>query len=228
MDKKKLEDSFVPSLFTFSLSGEATLYPHLGEMIKNLRNRGIITFLVTNGQNPKVIERLAKDNELPTQLTLSLNAPNEKLFNIWHNSLRKDAWKRFNQTISLFKKLKGKTRRCLRLTLVKKIEGKGKLDNITNTEEKNVREYVQMIKKAEPDFIHVKGFTSIGNARERMGYEKQPFHSEVKIYAKKILQELNKQEKSKNKKKYRVLAEEERSAVVVLGKDKKMMKIRKA
>jgi tRNA wybutosine-synthesizing protein 1 len=124
--------------------------------------------------------------------------------------------------------LKGKTRRCLRLTLVKKIEGKGKLDNITNTEEKNVREYVQMIKKAEPDFIHVKGFTSIGNARERMGYEKQPFHSEVKIYAKKILQELNKQEKSKNKKKYRVLAEEERSAVVVLGKDKKMMKIRKA
>ena len=87
-------------------------------------------------------------------------------------------------------------------------------------EDKNIKEYAKLIKKAEPDFIHVKAFKSLGFARERMGYEKQPWFPEVLQFAKKLVKELKKQ-------KYKILAEDKRSCVVLIGKDKKKMKIKK-
>ena len=192
-------------------------------MIKELRKRKIITFLVTNGQNPEALKKLEKEKALPTQLTISTNAPNKELFNFWHKSKRKDAWKKFNETLKLIRQLKGKTRRVLRLTLVAKREGKEKTAGITNMSEENTGEYIQLIKKAQPDFIHVKGFMSIGYARKRLPYIKQPWHHEIKEFAKKLEKKLQ-----KNKLKYKILAEEERSCVVILGKSKKGMKIRKS
>jgi tRNA wybutosine-synthesizing protein 1 len=217
--KKKLKEALEPTLFTMSLSGEATLYPRIGEMIQEIRKRGAISFLVTNGQNPDVIERLEKKNALPTQLTLSTNAPNKELFKIWHNSVRKDAWERFNKTLEIMKKLKGKTRGVIRLTLVKEGYDKEKWKELSNMKEEHVKQYATLIRKAEPDFIHVKGFKSLGNSRERLGYSKQPFHEEVKDFAKKLAKELSKD-------RYKILAEEERSCVVMLGKSKKDMKIK--
>ena len=221
VEKKKLEESFSPSMFTFSLSGEATLYPKLGEMIRELRKRKIITFLVTNGQNPCALKKLEKEKALPTQFVISLNAPNKELFEFWHKSRRKDAWKRFNQSLELMKKLKGKTRRVLRLTLVAKRDGADKTSNITNMSDENLKEYVQLIKKAQPDFIHVKGFMSIGYARKRLPYNKQPWFKEVKEFAKRLQKELTKEG-------YKILAEEERSCVICIGKDKKGMRIKRA
>ncbi len=227
INKKELEKSFEPSLFTLSLSGEATLYPKLPELIQIIRTRNAISFLVTNGQNPEMIKKLEKENSLPTQLTLSTNAPNKKLFIKWHNPLRKDAWERFNKTISIIKKLKGKCRRCIRLTLV--AEGRdenAKLNSLTNMTNKNVMEYVKLIKKAEPDFIHVKGYTSIGCARDRMGYDKQPFFKDVKEFSKKLLLELN-GKLNRKEKPWKTLGNVERSCVVLIGKSKKDMKIRR-
>ncbi len=215
---KKYQEAIEPTLFTFSLSGEPTIYPRLGEMIKELRKRKIITFLVTNGLNPEAIEKLEREDGLPTQITVSCNAPNERLFKIWHRSSKKNAWYRFNETLGLIKKLKDKTRRVIRLTLVK--SGKeGKFNEITNIEEENVREYARLIKKAEPNFVHVKGFKSLGFSRERMGYDKQPFDYEVRRFAEKLVGELNDG--------WKILAEEKRSCVVLLGKSKRGMRIRK-
>lgn len=224
VDKKLLKESLEPSLYTLSLSGEPTIYPRLDEMIKAIRDRGAISFLVTNGQNPKVLKKLLRENSLPTQLTLSTNAPNKELFLKWHNSCNKDSWERFQETLLVIKGLKGKCRRCIRLTITK--EGSNKknpLNNISNMKDENVLEYVEIIKKSDPDFIHVKGFMSIGYSRSRgMTYDKMPWFHEVKDYAKKILVELKKQDK-----KWKILAEEEKSCVVVLGKNKKDMKIKK-
>lgn len=218
---EKFEEACEPNMFTFSLSGEPTIYPRLGEMISELRKRNCITFLVTNGLNPEAIERLEREKCLPTQITVSTNAPNEKLFNLWHRSSKKDAWKKFNETISLMKKLKGKARRVVRLTLVKKGKENGKYKDISNMEDENVLEYVSLIKSAEPDFVHVKGFMSVGYSRDRMGYDKMPWHYELKNFAEKIASELKKEG-------YKILGEEKRSCVVLIGKNKKDLKIKKA
>lgn len=224
LDKDELEKAFEPTLFTLSLSGEATLYPKLPEMIKEIRKRKAVSFIVTNGQNPDMLKKLEKENALPTQLTISTNAPNEKLFKIWHNSKNKDAWKRFNETLDLIKELKGKTRRAIRLTLVKQLNTDGKLDKITNMANKNVKEYSDLIKKADPDFIHVKGFKSLGYSRKRFVYDKQPFHKEVKSFGKKLLKELQSWDKT-----WKIQGEVERSTVLLFSRRKKSeLKIKKS
>lgn len=220
ISKKRFKEALEPTLFTFSLSGEATLYPKLDEMIKEIRKRKAITFLVTNGQNPEVIKKLEKNKALPTQLTISMNAPNKELFKKWHNSVRKDAWERFNETLKIMKKLKGKTRRVVRLTLVREGDETEKLKELNNMKPEHIGEYKKLILAAEPDFIHVKGFKSLGYSRNRMGYSKQPFYEEIQEFAKKLLGELKSQG-------YKKLGEDERSCVVLLGKDKKKMKIKK-
>lgn len=220
ISKKRFEEAVEPNFFTFSLSGEATLYPKLDELIKEVRRRKAISFLVTNGQNPDMIKKLEKNNALPTQLTISTNAPNKELFKKWHNSIRKDAWERFNETLKIMKKLKGKTRRVVRLTLVREGDNTEKLKELNNMKPEHVEEYKKLILIAEPDFIHVKGFKSLGYSRNRMGYSKQPFYEEIQDFAKKLAEKLKSQG-------YKKLGEDERSCVVLLGKDKKKMKIKK-
>ena len=81
----------------------------------------------------------------------------------------------------------------------------------------------EMIKKASPDFIEVKGFMSVGEARKRKGmdYSDMPRFNEVKDFARKIAENL------KNEK-YKILDEHEFSNVILIGKDKKRMKIKKS
>jgi len=207
IDLEKLEDALEPKLYTMSLSGEPTLYPLLGEMFKEIRRRGAVSFLVTNGLNPEVIEGF-RDDELPTQIAISTNAPNKKLFDAWHRSTKKNAWEKFNETLDVIRKLKGKVRRAIRLTLVK--EG--------NMSDKNVQEYADLIRKAEPDFVHVKGFKSVGYARKRIGYEKQPWHDSISEFSKKLEKEL---------KDYKIAAEYDRSCIVMLARKGIKLKIEK-
>jgi tRNA wybutosine-synthesizing protein 1 len=195
IDIEKLEKGMEPSLYTMSLSGEATLYPRLGEMFAEIRRRGAVSFLVTNGLNPSVLRNL---ETLPTQLTISMNAPNEGLFLKWHRSSVKGAWDLFNESLDVMNKLEG-VRKAVRLTLV---DGE-------NMSDKNVREYVDLIKKAEPDFVHVKGFKSIGYARDRFDYDKQVWFDGVKDYGLRLLDGLDG---------YEIVGEDERCCVVVLGR----------
>jgi tRNA wybutosine-synthesizing protein 1 len=220
VDPKKLEKAMIPSLYTMSLSGEPTIYPRLGAMFKEIRRRGAVSFLVTNGLNPKAIKKLKKD-EMPTQITVSTNAPNEELFLRWHRTTKKKPWKHFLKTLDVLNSLEGKVRRVIRLTLVK--EGKGEtpaFNDITNVSDSNVKEYAEIIRRANPDFVHVKGYKSVGYARERLGYDKQPWFKEVKIFAKKLEKEL-----ANNN--YEIAAEDLRSCVVMLSKKGKKLKITK-
>lgn len=217
ISKKKFKEALEPTLFTMSLSGEPTLYPKISGLIKEIKKRNAISFLVTNGLNPEVLKKLDKEKNLPTQLTVSTNAPNKKLFNFWHRSSKKDAWEKFNETLKVLKKLKGKTRRVIRLTLVRKGDEK-KFSELTNMADKNIFEYAGLIRKSEPDFVHVKGFKSLGYSRQRLGYSKQPIYPEVLKFAKKLAEELQKDC-------YKILGKDERSVVVLLGKEKSEMKI---
>ena len=204
VNKKKLEEAQNPTQFAISLSGEPTIYQKLPELIKLLRKKKISSFLVTNGLNSKMIKKLKQKKALPTQLYLSLNSPNEKMYNSWHKSKQKNAWEKFNETLSLFSDLP--TRKVIRMTLVRDL----------NIDEKYIPEYSELIKKAKPDFIEVKGFMSVGYSRKRLGYEKMPTHEEIKKFSKLLAKKL----------KLKILDEQVFSRVVLLGKNKKNMKIK--
>ena len=57
---------------------------------------------------------------------------------------------------------------------------------------------------------------SVGYARDRMGYDKQPWFDDVKEYAKKIAAELDG---------YEIAAEDERSCVIMLAREGTELKI---
>ena len=202
VNKKKFAESLEPRQFAISLSGEPTLYPYLGELIKELRKRKITSFLVTNGLNPEVLQELQKKNQLPTQLYLSVNAPNKTLFRKIVRSNLKNAWQLYMKTIKLFPKLK--TRKVLRLTLVRGLNMQ------------DIEDYAKLIKITGPDFIEVKGFMSVGFSRQRLGYERMPFHDEIKAFSKELAKLTG----------LKVLDEKIESRVVLLGKSKKRMKIK--
>ena len=216
IDLEKLDVAMEPSLYTMSLSGEPTLYPRLGEMFKEIRRRGAVSFLVTNGLNPGVLAGFAKD-ELPTQITISMNAPNEELFLKWHRSTKKNAWDLFNESLDVMAKLEG-VRRVCRLTLVK-VGKEGKFCEATNMSEENVGEYVGLIRRAAPDFVHVKGYKAVGYAKARMGYDNQVWFDEVREYAMKIAERLDG---------YEVAAEDERCCVVCIARKGCELRIEKS
>ncbi len=227
VDLEKFEEALVPKLYTMSLSGEATLYPRLGEMFAEVRRRGAVSFLVTNGLNPEALEKLESAG-LPTQLVISTNAPNEKLFLAWHRSTKGDAWKTFLKSLDVMRKLKGKVRRVIRLTLVEKGE-EGEFAGMTNMTEDNMNEYCDLIRRANPDFVHLKGYKAVGFAKDRMGYDNQVWHDEVMEYAKKVCERLARSgddsQNENSEMKYRVAAEDDRSCVVCLAKDGARLKI---
>lgn len=197
-NQKKYLEAQEPMQFAISLSGEPTIYSKLGELIAELKKRGKIVFLVTNGLYPEKIKELMNKKQLPTQLYISLNSPNKKMYDKHHRSSIKSAWKKFNETLELFAKIP--TRRVIRMTLIKNL----------NMKEEHVKEYAKLIKKAQPDFIEIKGYMSVGYARKRLGYEKMPTHEEVKNYAEKIAKNL----------KLKILDEHEFSRVVLVGEKK--------
>jgi len=211
-NRKKFKEAQEPMQFAISLTGEPTLYPKLGELVAELRRRGKTSFVVTNGLVPKRLIQMADENQLPTQLYVSMNSPNKKLYNLWHKSLDKDAWEKFNQTLELFPKLK--TRKVIRMTLVKGPNN--------NMKDEMLEDYANLIKKANPDFIEVKGYMSVGFARNRegMGYESMPTYEDIQDYAKKIAEVLSDEG-------YKILDAHEFSRVVLVGNDKNRMKIQK-
>src|SRR3989344_9645706 len=106
-----------PKHFAISLIGEPTLYPKLAELILELRKQGKTSFLVTNGLLPEKLLELKKEKALPTQLYISLNYPDEKLFRRITKNKGRNAWKKLNESLELMRKLK--TRKVMRMTLVR-------------------------------------------------------------------------------------------------------------
>ena len=79
------------------------------------------------------------------------------------------------------------------------------------------KEYAELIKKSQPLFIEIKGFMSVGFARERLGYERMPTNKEMESFIEVLLKEL----KNIGEKDYKLLDKHEFSRAYVLGKDKR-------
>ncbi len=205
---KKFHEAMNPSQFAISLTGEATLYPYLSEMIRSLKKKKINSFLVSNGLLPEKLRELKRKKALPTQLYISLLYPDEKIFRKITNNPEKSAWPKFLKTLRLLKSLSRSTRTVLRLTLIKSI-------NMIEPEN-----YAKLIKIAAPDFIEVKAYMHIGYSQYRLKKEDMPTHKEVKDFSKKILKNLDK------KLNYEMIDEKENSRVILISNGRKEAKKR--
>lgn len=173
VSKEYYEESKIPSHVAISLSGEPTIYPKLGEMIRYLKSKPEMrsVFLVTNGLEPEKLEELNKTDSLPTQLYLSIETPNEELHQKINKPKIKDSWARFNKTIKLYPKLN--CRKIVRFTLIKGLNNS--LDLLDS--------YINLFEKTNTDFLEIKSYMHLGESRQNLERENMPSHEEIKEFS---------------------------------------------
>jgi tRNA wybutosine-synthesizing protein 1 len=158
-DLERLAEAREPKHVALSLMGEPTLYPYLKELVELIRRRGMTSFVVSNATNPEVLAELQ-----PTQLYLSLNAPDEELYRRVCRPTG-ELWQRILESLEIIKQ--HRCRSVIRLTLVRGL-------NLERPED-----YAHLIAKAEPDFVEVKAYMHLGRSRDRLTREAMPQHSEI-------------------------------------------------
>ncbi len=192
-DPKKFAEAQNPKHVAISLNGEPTLYSRLGEFLDICHQHGVSTFLVTNGSLPKVIEKL---DPLPTQLYVSVDAPNKKLFNsLCKPKFDSAAFEKLEQTLELLPSLD--TRTVCRHTLIKN-ESLGYHED-----------YARLDNLADPDFIEAKGYVYVGNSQNNLSIENMPTHQEVLDFSHKLAPLVGRE----------VLSERSESRVTLIGKE---------
>jgi len=195
---KKAEE---PNQVAISLAGEPMLYPFIGDLIQEIKSRGMSSFLVTNGTLPEKLEELLEKGQEPTQTYVTLAAPDKAILAKTTQPILKDSWERLQETLSLMSRF---SRSVIRLTLVKNL-------NFTKPEK-----YGELIESSGVDWVEVKSFMSVGGARDRLPYEDMPLFPEIQEFAEKV-------EKVSG---YKIVDEKKESRVVLLSRDgkKKLIK----
>ena len=172
-DRKKLDEALLPSHYAISLSGEPTMYPKLPELIrylKDLRDTKSI-FLVTNGQEPEMLYRLQENDALPTQIYLSSNAPNRRLFFMINKPRQRDAWERWRESLEFLAKIN--TRTVVRITLIQSYNGNIQL----------IPDFAELLKHGNPHFIEIKSYMHVGYSRNRLEHSDMLEIEDVRIFA---------------------------------------------
>lgn len=168
-NKKKLEESKIPTNAAISLAGEPMLYPEIDELIAEFNRRNFTTFIVSNGQ---CVDKLKNLETEPYQLYLSLDAPTKKIYNDVCQPQITEGWDNLNQSLETLASFNSRT--CIRTTCVK-----GR--NMISPEK-----YGELIKKANPDFVEIKAYMCVGSSRDRLTLDNMPTFNEVKNFAKQI------------------------------------------
>ena len=197
-DLRKLREALMPRHVAISLAGEPTLYEPLGDLIREFHRKRFTTFLVTNGTNP---ERLEELKEEPTQLYVSVCAPNQDVFKKACRPQIKNAWTKLNHTLGLLPSFRCPT--VIRMTLVRDM----------NME--NVEEYAKLVKKADPTYIETKAYMHVGFSNLRLTFERMPSHRQIREFALDL----------SDKTGYKILDESVDSRVVLLSKREKTKRL---
>ncbi len=157
-------EAMTPNHAAISLDGEPLLYPRMSDLVQEFKNRSMTTFIVTNGTLP---ERIMELNPLPSQLYITLPAPNEQIYKKICRPMIKHGWDKINESLELINTLSCRT--LIRLTAIKNI----------NINKQYLNEYLELIKKANPNFFEIKGFTLQAKAlliKERLKSEETLQH----------------------------------------------------
>ncbi|KAF2829161.1 hypothetical protein CC86DRAFT_318238 [Ophiobolus disseminans] len=162
-----------------SLVGEPIFYPHINELLNIMHSNRISTFLVCNAQHPAQLATLVP----VTQLYVSIDASNKESLRKIDRPLHRDFWERFTTCLDIIRNRRFEQRTVFRLTLVK---------GFNMAEE--VRGYADLVERALPGFVEVKGVTYCGtSAAGSAGLTMQnvPFYDEVAEFVTELEKELS-------------------------------------
>ena len=162
-----------------SLVGEPIFYPHINDLLRIMHDNRISTFLVCNAQHPAQLASLVP----VTQLYVSIDASNKESLRKVDRPLHRDYWERFCACLDILRTRRFEQRTVFRLTLVKGF----------NMEEE-VKGYADLVERALPCFVEVKGVTYCGtSAAGSAGLTMQnvPFYEEVAEFVTLLEKELN-------------------------------------
>jgi tRNA wybutosine-synthesizing protein 1 len=186
----KFREAQNPNQVAISLVGEPTQYPGISELISGFHRLRFTTFLVTNGQYPERLEGM----EEPTNLYISLDAPDRDTYRKIDRPSLPGYWERLMESLELMNSFS--STRVLRLTMVK------------GHNMKSPGRYAELINRANPDFVELKGYMHVGESQRRLARDCMPLHGDVKEFAEKVAAESG----------YSYRDEEPRSRVVLLAK----------
>ncbi|WP_297068688.1 4-demethylwyosine synthase TYW1 [Thermococcus sp.] len=176
INMKKFKEAWNPRHAAISLSGEPMLYPYMGDLVEEFHKRGFTTFIVTNGTVPERLEEMKREDKLPTQLYVSLTAPDVETYNRVNIPMVPDGWERIKKTLKLMNGLP--TRTVVRMTLVRG-------ENMNNPEG-----YAELIKLANPMFVEAKAYMFVGFSRNRLTINNMPSHGEIRAFAEGLIKHL--------------------------------------
>ncbi len=165
---KKYKEALHPKHAAISLIGEPLLYPKISELIEEFHRQGFTTFLVTNSQHPEILQHISE----PTQLYISVDAPDKETYKMLDRPANKDFWERLLKSLEIMNSFS--CRKVIRLTMVK------------GYNMKNPEGYAKLINIANPDFVELKAYMHVGESRKRLPREAMPFHEDVKEFAEKV------------------------------------------
>ncbi len=177
VNKELLKDAIIPTHYAISLSGEPTLYPKIGELVKYLKSmpKTKSIFIVSNAQEVDIYKKFLENKDLlPTQFYVSLDAPNKEIFKKVNRSVYKDGWERLLKSLEIFSQFK--TRKVIRFTLIKDL----------NDKDEFLSSYRNLIEISKTDFIEIKAYMHIGMSQKRLKKENMPTHNYIKKFAEKL------------------------------------------
>jgi len=195
--EKKYKEARDPKHVAISLAGEPTLHPLISDLIDEIHHRRMTSFLVTNGTQPDVLSTMS----LPTQLYVTLAAPDESTYRTLCRPGISDGWNRVLRSQETLRTLG--TRTVNRLTMV------------TKRNMHDARAYSKLIDMGEPDFIEVKGYMFLGSSRGRLNQTNAPSHREIRAFSENLATLTG----------YYLLNEQVESRVVLLSRSKQIKKL---
>lgn len=166
------ESTSHPTQFAVSLSGEPTLYSKLPELIEKLKDRDRSVFVVSNGTVPTMIEKIR-----PSQLYISLDATSPEEYETICRPIGDASfmWENIQTSLSLLKIKEAEgVRTAVRITLVK------------GCNDSSPEKFAEIIRKATPLFVEIKGYMYLGYSRIRLTETAVPDMDAVRSFAAKV------------------------------------------
>jgi tRNA wybutosine-synthesizing protein 1 len=188
------------------------MYPRINDLLRQLHDRQISSFMVTNAQFPDRIRQL----DPVTQLYVSVDASTRDSLKAIDRPLFRDFWERF---LGSLREMRLKQQRTVfRMTLVKGQNMGGEDEN-----DAELAGYAELVELGCPDFIEIKAVTFCGKSdASDLTMQNVPWHREVCDYGERLAALLAQRGLAEST--YAIATEHEHSCCILLARTDKFLR----